>query len=67
MGNRNIIGERAVDSPGAAQKSMAINGVMVEEEEVFQLIQMQNSTTTTSNMDPVKLILINDMGLYLKL
>ena len=66
MGNRNIIGERAVDSPGAAQKSMDL-GAGVEEEEVFQLIQMQNSTTTTSNMDPVKLILINDMGLYLKL
>ena len=60
MGIQNLITERAADSPGAAQKSMEI-GVGVEEEEVFQLIQMQNSTTTTSNMDPVKLILINDM------
>ena len=60
MDNGKSISERAADSPGVAQKSMEIR-VSEEEEEVFQLIQMPNSTTTTSSMDPVKLISINDM------
>ena len=55
MGNGSIISERAVASPGAAQKSERMEGtVAVEEEEVIRQIQTPNSTINTSNMDTAK-------------
>ena len=51
----NGILERAAGSPGAAQKSMNINGdAWVVEEEVFQRIRMRNSTINTLNMATAK-------------
>ena len=54
MGNISFISEGAAASPGAARKSMECLGVRVEEEEVFQRIQKQNSTINTSNTDTAK-------------
>ena len=55
LGKRNGTTERAVASPGAAQKSILMDtNVGVEEEEVFRQIQVHDSTINTSHTDIVK-------------